>query len=423
LDPSFRLPIGNTPSHGANIDADMTAKISLQTYLSASRPSRRRSNVELVSVSRLLVFLLALFFLSARLFAASSHVEPFGKTAKGQPVSQITMTNDRNMRVRLISYGATVTAIEVPDRDGKVCNIVLSLPDMASYERTERRWGGIIGRYAGRIGNARFVLDGKTFKLEPGRNGVTLHGGSDGYDKRVWKFRTLADAQSLATVFTLRSPNGDQGFPGALKLEVTYRLMRASNMLKIEYRAKTSAPTVVNFTNHAFFNLADAGNGTIRDHILTLPADRYSETDEKKIPTGRLLSVERTPLDFRQPTAIGRSLTSDHPLLTPSLGYDHSYAFGDQPSRSPRPIAFVRDPASGRTMAISTTEPGLQFNSGNGFVGKETGSEGVAYPIYAGFALETQHLPDSPNQPLFSSTRLDPGKTFSSVTTYEFATD
>jgi aldose 1-epimerase len=377
----------------------------------------------IVSVTRFLVFLLMLFCAPASLFAASSHVAPFGKTAKGQPVSQITMANDRNMRVRLISYGATVTAIEVPDRDGKLRNIVLSLPDMASYERTERRWGSIIGRYAGRISNARFALDGKTFKLEPGRNGVTLHGGSNGYDKRVWRFRTRADAQSIATVFTLRSPAGDQGFPGALKLEVTYRLMRASNTLNIEYRATTTAPTVVNFTNHAFFNLAGAGNGTIHDHMLTLSADRYAETDERKIPTGRLLSVEGTPLDFRQPAAIGRALTSDHPLLTPSLGYDHSYVLGDQPSRFPRRIAFVRDPSSGRTMAISTTEPSLQFNSGNGFVSKETGSEGVAYPIYAGFALETQHLPDSPNQPLFPSTRLDPGKPFSSITTYQFGAE
>jgi aldose 1-epimerase len=377
----------------------------------------------LVKVRLLILVLLVFSFWPASLGAASTRVEPFGNTAQGQPVSRITMVNDRAMRVALISYGATLSAIEVPDRDGNVRNIVLSLPDVASHERTERRWGGIIGRYAGRIGDARFGLDGKVFKLEPGRNGVTLHGGSNGYDKRGWKFRTHADATSIATVLSLRSPVGDQGFPGALKLDVTYRLMRKSNILKIEYRATVSAPTVINLTNHAFFNLGGAGDGTIHDHELTLWTDHYAETDARKIPTGQLLPVEGTPLDFRQPTKIGKALTSDHPLLTPSMGYDHSYVFGDQRTRSAHPIALVRDAKSGRTMKIITTEPGLQFNSGNGFTAKEIGSEGVAYPMYAGFALETQHLPDSPNQALFPSTRLDPGKKFSSVTTYQFATE
>jgi aldose 1-epimerase len=379
--------------------------------------------VELVGLQRRHFPLIALLLWPAPLLAASSDVKAFGKTAKGQPVSRITMTNDRNMRVSLISYGATLTAIEVSDRDGKSRNIVLSLPDVASHERTERRWGSIIGRYAGRIGNASFALDGKTHNLEPGRNGVTLHGGSNGFDRRVWTFRKRVDARSILTVFTLASPDGDQGFPGALTLQVTYRLMRKSNVLKIEYSATTSAATVVNFTNHAFINLAGAGNGTILGHKLTLMADRFAETDEKKIPTGRLLPVEGTPLNFRQAAMIGPAMKVDDPLLAPSKGFDHSYAQSDAPHRTPHLIAEVYDPLSGRKMAISTTEPGLQFNSGNGFEGKETGSEGINYPIYAGLALETQHLPDSPNQPLFPSTRLDPGRTFKSVTVYEFSTE
>jgi aldose 1-epimerase len=371
----------------------------------------------------LLFFFVALAFWPTALFAAKPVVEPFGTTANGQSVSRITMTNDSNMRVSLITYGATLTAIDVPDREGKSRNIVLSLPDIASYERTERRWGSIIGRYAGRISNARFALEGQTYNLEPGRNGVTLHGGNKGYDKRVWAFRTRTDAKSIATVMTLHSPDGDQGFPGRLKLEVTYRLMRASNTLKVEYRATTSAPTMVNFTNHAFVNLAGAGNGTIGEHELTLWTDQYAETDDKKIPTGRLLSVEGTPLDFRQPIKVGAALNSDHPLLAPSKGYDHSYVFAGNSDSRLRPIASVREFTSGRKMVISTTEPGLQFNSGNGFEGKETGSEGIAYPIHSGLALETQHLPDSPNQPGFPSTRLDPGKGFYSVTIYQFTTD
>jgi aldose 1-epimerase len=369
------------------------------------------------------VFVALLVFFPAPLLAASERVEPFGVSAKGEVVSQITLTNDRNMRIALINYGATLTKIEVPDRAGRVQNIVLSLPDMASFERTQRRWGSIIGRYAGRIGSAQFVLDGITHRLEPGRNGVTLHGGTNGYDKRVWAFRTASNLRSVAAIFTLISPDGDQGFPGALRLEVTYRLMRATNEMRIEYRATTSAPTVVNFTNHAFFNLAGAGTGTITNHELSILADHYAPTDDVKIPIGQLLPVAETPLDFRQPLQIGQSLDINHPLLAPSKGFDHSYSFSGPRHHSAQPIAILYDPKSGRRMAISTTEPGLQFNTGNGFDGTEIGSEGVAYPIYSGLALETQHLPDSPNQPTFPTTRLDSGKRFYSQTTYRFSID
>jgi aldose 1-epimerase len=355
--------------------------------------------------------------------AASVQIEPFGATARGEAVSRVTLANDRNMRVGVISYGATLTTIEVADRTGKVKNVVLSLPNMASYERTQRRWGGIIGRYAGRIAGAQFTLDGVTHRLEPGRNGVTLHGGANGYDKRVWAVRTASSARSVAAIFTLLSPDGDQGFPGALRLEVTYRLMRTTNEMRIEYRATTSVPTVVNLTNHAFFNLAGAGNGTILDHDLTVLADLYAPTDTIKIPLGRLLSVRDTPLDFRQPRRIAQSLDLSSPLLAPSQGFDHSYVFGTRSWRRARPIAVAYDPSSGRRMTITTTEPGLQFNTGNGFNGTEIGSEGVAYPIYAGLALETQHLPNSPNKPSFPSTRFDPGKPFFSQTTYRFSID
>jgi aldose 1-epimerase len=355
--------------------------------------------------------------------AASTDVTSFGTTSKGQAVSRVTLTNDANMRVSILTYGATLTAIDVPDATGRIQNVVLSLPDMASYERTQRRWGGIIGRYAGRIGGARFALDRQTHTLEPGRNGVTLHGGSNGYDKRVWAYRTRSNSNSVSAVFTLDSPAGDQGFPGALVLEVTYRLTRATNDLKIEYRARTTAPTVVNFTNHVFLNLAGASNGTIYDHDLMILARRYAPTDTSKIPTGQLLSVTGTPLDFQKPTPIGAFITANNALLTPSGGFDHSYAAADKPHRIAKTIAIVRDPASGRRLTIDTTEPGLQFNSGNGFDGTEVGSEGVAYSTHAGFALETQHLPDSPNQQSFPSTRLDPHQRFYSVTRYRFGID
>ncbi|MEY3235293.1 aldose epimerase family protein [Aquidulcibacter sp.] len=366
-------------------------------------------------------FLIFLLLWPSVISAAATNVEPFGLTSKGESVSQITLTNDRDMRVALISYGATLTTVEFADRSGKVHNVVLSLPDMASYERTQRRWGGIIGRYAGRIAGAQFQLDGVTHRLEPGRNGVTLHGGNNGYDKRVWAFRTHADARSVAAIFTLLSPVGDQGFPGALRLEVTYRLMRKANELRLEYRATTSAPTVVNFTNHAFFNLAGAGTGTIANHNLTIVADHYAPTDAIKIPTGELLPVVGTPLDFRQPQRVGQAMDNNHPLLAASKGFDHSYSFRRPASVRPQPVAILHDPVSGRRMTIATTEPGLQFNTGNGFDGTEVGSEGVAYPIYSGLALETQHLPNSPNQPIFPSTRLNPEKPFYSMTTYRFS--
>jgi aldose 1-epimerase len=397
--------------------------LKLQTNLTASRKFKRRENMELVRCRAFFIMLLGVLTWPATAISGAIVIEAFGQTAKGQAVSKITMVNDRNMTVSLMSYGATLTAIKIPDRHGQARNIVLSLPDVPSYELSQRRWGSIIGRYAGRISDAQFNLDGRVFRLEPGRNGVTLHGGSDGYDKRVWSYQTRSDRRSMSTVFTLLSYEGDQGFPGALTLEVTYRLMRASNELRIEYRATTTAPTVVNFTNHVFLNLAGAGNGTINSHELTLMTPLYAPTDARKIPTGQLLSVSGTPLDFRTSRLVGQFLESADPLLVPSKGYDHSYAFAASRHRSTRTIALLHDPASGRRMTILTTEPGLQFNSGNGFEGKEIGSEGVAYPIYAGVALETQHLPDSPNQPLFPSTRLDPGKPFYSVTTYRFATE
>jgi aldose 1-epimerase len=250
-----------------------------------------------------------------------------------------------------------------------------------------------------------------------------LHGGSNGFDKRVWAFRTYTDAGSVAAIFTLLSPDGDQGFPGALRLEVTYRLLRKTNELRLEYRATTSAPTVVNFTNHAFFNLGGAGNGTIANHNLTILADHYAPTDPVKIPTGELLPVAGTPLDFRQPQRVGQSMDITHPLLAPSKGFDHSYSFRRPASVRLQLIAILHDPASGRRMAIATTEPGLQFNTGNGFDGTETGSEGIAYPTYSGLALETQQLPDSPNKLAFQSTRLNPGKPFFSVTAYRFSVD
>lgn len=354
--------------------------------------------------------------------AASVHVEPFGRTAGGVPVSRIVMTNDRGMRVAIIDRGATLTMMEVPDRRGRRRNVVLALPDVAAFERTQRRWGGVIGRYAGRIADARFVLDGRTHKLTPGRNGVTLHGGPDGYDSRMWHAETRRDAASSAAIFRLTSPAGDQGFPGRLTVDVTYRLMDGTDALRIEYRATTTAATVLNPTNHMFLNLGGADSGTIDAHRLRLFANLYAESDARKIPTGRLVPVAGTPLDFRRLRTVAASRAAMHPLLAPSGGFDHAYVVRHDPASRPRPVAIVEDPHSGRRLTIDSTEPAVVFNSGNGFDATETGTEGVRYARYAGMALETQHLPDAPNQPSFASTIVRPGYPFRSVTVYRFST-
>jgi len=346
---------------------------------------------------------------------------PFGETRNGVAIVKTILRNDLGMSVAAIDYGATLTAIETPDRAGKMANVVLSRPDIAAYETNQRRYGALIGRYAGRITDARFTLDGVTYRLEAGRNNMTLHGGSRGYDKRPWSSTAFSDRRSVGVRYVLLSPSGDQGFPGALRLTVTYRLMRKSNVLRIDYVARTSAPTVVNLTNHAFFNLAGAGAGTIADHRLQIDADRYAEVDARKAPTGRLPSVAGTVLDFRTPRRLGDVMRPDDPLLASSRGFDHSLVVRDLATAEPTPVGWLEDPASGRRMTVLTTEPSVQLNTGNSFDGGEMGSEGIAYRRHAGLAFETQHLPDSPNQPAFPSTVLRPGTPFRSTTILRFS--
>lgn len=365
--------------------------------------------------------LIAMMAIAGAARAAEVRRLPFGKTQAGVAVVKTVLRNDLGMSVAAIDYGATLTAIETPDRQGRIANIVLNRPDIAAYETNQRRYGAVIGRYAGRIADARFTLDGVTYPLEAGRNNMTLHGGSHGYDKRAWSSEAISDKHSVGVRYHLLSPAGDQGFPGALRLTVTYRLMRKANELRVEYVARTSAPTVINLTNHAFFNLAGAGAGTIADHRVWIDADRYAEVDARKAPTGLLPSVKGTVLDFTTPRRLGDVLRVEDPLLASSNGFDHSLALRDVVTPAPRLAGWIEDPASGRRMTVLTTEPSIQLNSGNGFDGGETGSEGVAYPRYAGLAFETQHLPDSPNQPGFPSTVLRPGQLFRSTTILRFS--
>jgi aldose 1-epimerase len=348
-------------------------------------------------------------------------VRPFGVLATGQAIEAVTLTNDRGMTLSYIDYGATITGATVADRAGRRANVILDQPDLATYERSKTKHAAVIGRYAGRIGNARYTLDGKTVELVANARGMTIHGGPDGYEKRVWKRRDFADKASIGSVYTLVSPDGDQRFPGTLTIEVTYRLQRARDEFSIEYAARTDAPTVVNLTNHGYFNLAGAGSGGLATHRFCIAAERYAVTDDQRLPSGELAPVAGTPLDLRRPTDITPLLARPEGTLASPQGFDHSYVFG-QPAGQVARVAVIDDTASGRRMEIFTSEPSAQFYTGNGFNGTEGGSSGRPYQKHDGFAFETQHLPDSPNHPSFPTTALYPGQVFKAVTAFRFTT-
>ncbi len=352
--------------------------------------------------------------------SATSTVQAWGTTSNGQANERVTLQNDRGMRLSYINYGATLVSVEVPDRLGKQQNIMLSLPDLGAYERTQRRFSAIMGRYAGRIGNAQFTLNGKVIQLEANARGVSLHGDPNGFDRRLWQRQDFSDATSIGSVFEMISPDGDQRFPGRLIVQVTYRLLRKSNEFRIEYQATTDQPTVINFTNHGYFNLAGAGSSGLASHRFQIMADRYTETDAKRIPTGAILSVAGTALDFRVKSGVAQRLSSPSELLGDPPGIDHSLLFTQTTGKLAR-VAVIDELHSGRRMEVRTTEPSVQFNTGNGFDGSEIGSEGIGYQKYAGFAFETQHLPDSPNHPHFPSTVLLPGQTYRSLTSFHFS--
>lgn len=360
--------------------------------------------------------------------ATGIRVQAYGVTAKGEPVERVVLENERGMRLAYIDYGATLVAADVADRRGKRRNVVLNLPDLAAFEKTRGRYGAIIGRYAGRIGGASYTLDGKTVQLSANARGVAIHGDPDPYDKRVWRRQDFADSVSIGSIYRLHSPDGDQNFPGAMDISVTYRLLRKSDEFRIEYRATTSAPTVLNLTNHVYFNLGGAAAGVegMDTHRFQIDADRYAETDALRVPTGVLTSVAGTPLDFRVAASVNARLRAPQgtPLQAPNgglPGYDHSLLFSKKDGAYAK-VAVIDDTASGTRMEVRTSEPSVQLYSVNGFDGKEIGGEGIGYQRYGAFAFETQHLPDSPNHPAFPSTALYPGQRFESLTSFRFTT-
>lgn len=344
---------------------------------------------------------------------------PFGKTAQGVAVDQFKLTNSKGVEVSIINYGGIVTSIKTPDKTGKPADIVLGFPSLDGYLGSHPYFGALIGRYGNRIAKGEFKLNGQTYKLAKNNNGNSLHGGEKGFDKVVW---TVKDVRNEATEQSLtlfyRSVDGEEGYPGNLDVTVRYSLNDAGE-LKIEYAAVTDRPTVANLTNHSYFNLAGEGEGDILGHLLMINADRYTPVDSGLIPTGELAPVEGTPFDFRKPAAIGARIEADHPQLKAGGGYDHNYVLnrsGDGLSLAAR----VTEPGTGRTLEVETTEPGVQFYCGNFLDGTLKGKSGRAYAKRSGFCLETQHFPDSPNQPEFPSTVLAPGRELRSVTVYRF---
>jgi len=346
---------------------------------------------------------------------------PFGVTPDGESVQLFTLTNTHGMEVRAMSYGGIIVSLEVPDRDGVLDDVVLGYDDLEGYLAETPYFGALIGRYGNRIADARFALDGTDYKLEANDGPNSLHGGLRGFDKHVWNAAPLETPEGVGVVFTRVSPDGEGGYPGDLSVRVVYTLTD-EDALVVDYLATTDRPTPVNLTQHSYFNLAGDGSGDILGHRLTLHASRYTPVDETLIPTGELAPVAGTPFDFRTPHAIGERIEADDAQLGFGGGYDHNFVLDREGAVAGDLVlaARVEEPVSGRVMEVRTTEPGIQFYSGNFLDGTLTGKHRHVYGHHAGFCLETQHFPDSPNQPGFPSTLLRPGSEYRSRTVYSF---
>ncbi|HYZ41009.1 MAG TPA: aldose epimerase family protein [Stellaceae bacterium] len=356
------------------------------------------------------------------LSAATLDHAPYGTTQGGQAVEIFTMTNDDGLRVRFLSYGGVITEIDVPDRAGRLDNIALGLRTLREYETLPGHFGAITGRYANRIGAAQFTLGGQTYHLIANNGPNTLHGGPNALDHQVWTVERLTVPNGVAAMLSYVSPDGDQNFPGTLTTHVTYTLTN-DDVLQIAYVASTDKDTVVNFTNHSYFNLVGNGSGSVAGQLLLVNADRYTPVGADLIPTGEIAPVEGTPLDFRQMMPIGARLDSAFQQMVYAHGYDHNFVLNQRPGDGVRFAARAYDPRTGRVLDCLTTEPGVQVYTSNGMNGSVVGSSGTTYRQTEGFTLETQHFPDSPNKPNFPSTELKPGQEFRSTTIFRFATD
>jgi aldose 1-epimerase len=361
------------------------------------------------------VFPLSILLLaSTGLAAAQTHVThaPFGKLPDGS-VAELYTLHDKALKIGITTWGAHITSVEAPDRTGKVADVVLGYSSLDGYlaDNGKTYMGSVVGRYGNRIAGGTFTVNGQTAKLATNEPTDTLHGGKEGFDRRNWTAKQIANGVEL----TLVSPDGDQGFPGTLTAHVRYTLV--GDKLHMDYSATTDKPTVINLTNHSYFNLG--GSGDILGETLMIRADRYNPVNAAMIPTGALAPVAGTPFDFRKPTPVGAHINYTNDQLKLGLGFDHNYVL-NPPHTLANPAAVLHDPATGRTLTVYTTEPGVQFYTGNHLDGTMKSRTGQGYGLHAGLCLETQHYPDSPNHPAFPSTTLLPGQTYHSSTIFQF---
>jgi aldose 1-epimerase len=343
--------------------------------------------------------------------------QSFGKTEDGQQADLYILTNKNGMEAAITNYGGTVVSLKVPDRNGKIEDVVLGYDKLDDYAAGKAYIGATVGRYANRIAHATFTLDGITYTLAKNDGDNHLHGG---FNKRVWTAKDVSDSAGQALELTYLSKDGEEGFPGKLAVQVVYTLTD-QNELKIDYSATTDKDTVLNLTNHAYFNLAGQGDGDILQQQIMIRADRFTPIDATSIPTGELRSVKGTPFDFTTATAIGARIDQDDQQLKLGRGYDHNWVLNSGASGSLSVAAQAYDPHSGRVLEVWTTEPGIQLYTGN-FLDGIHGKDGKVYNRRYAFCLETQHFPDSPNKPNFPSAELKPGQHFQSTTVYKFST-
>lgn len=345
-------------------------------------------------------------------------VQEFGKMPNGESVQLFTLRNKNGIETSITNYGGIIVTLKTFDGKGLLADVALGFDTLERYLQPHPYFGSIIGRYGNRIGKARFTLDGATYTLAKNNGENSLHGGNEGFDKKLWNARTESGEQGQTLILEYTSPDGEEGYPGTLRTEVRYTLSD-DDSLRIDYRATTDKKTVVNLTNHTYFNLAGQGEGDILNHEIEIRASRFTPVDAGLIPTGELRSVEGTPFDFRKPRRIGERIEANDEQIRLGGGYDHNFVL-DREGEGLSLAARVLEPSTGRGLEVWTTEPGMQFYTGNFLDGSITGKGGKVYPRRSGFCLETQHFPDSPNGPEFPSTVLEPGQEYRSATVWKF---
>jgi len=343
----------------------------------------------------------------------------FGTTSDGQAVEIYTMQNSHGLRAKVLTFGAAIYSLEVPDRDGRLANINANRPGLADYEAKGGAFGSVIGRFANRIGGANFTIDGVKYSLAANNGPNHIHGGPKGFTKRIWKAEPVITKDAATLKLTYTSADGEEGYPGSLTCTLVYEL-NDRNEWKMDYTATTDKATVLNLSNHSYWNLGGAWSGTALDHLLMVNADKVLKVDEMLIPTGEMIPVADSPLDFRQPRRVGERIGEIKERHF-NGGYDHCFVINHKKPGDLTLCAKLEDPKSGRTMEVLTTEPGVQVYSANAPSGANVGPNGYPYPKHAAVCLETQHYPDSPNKPSFPTTLLKPGETFRSTTIHRFA--